>query len=558
MPTITNSLAVSSGTTILALSLIATVSYYYLFNDKRFTLSERLYFLICKRNIQEALLEHELLQEPEPEIITENTQFVEINGHKLRIVHIIHELGSKVPLIVFIHGLGGQVSQWRCQIEYFSHTAHILAIDLLGCGKSQVSKDWESYTTASLVDDVKKLLLDRYKYPATVIIAHSYGCSIASSVAASPEIQASLKGLVLIAPKEHINETQKRNQNKLRWIPDWLFNCARTADRKGGLHSKSVDRFLGTEISDLDIRRSQLRWNLQSKSSVYKRFVRGASFPDKSVYDKIKVGVLLIGGGLDTITPPTEMNVIRNHLLGLDPHDSQWDAVTPSDNIRVPVPYVIPDVGHVPMVVHPELVNPVISDFLIKNCGLNTLSGAWQILHKTKGENKWDLKNYAKWASIANITEEPIGPSLFRAMKVMRQTDTAHCPSALLAKYPEIRFIIDISNDTPPYRATDFEHSRIEYIKFKTVSKIPPTREEVAKFNEIAASCWTKNPDAQVAVHCHYGFNRTGFFICCYMIERLGVAVPDALRYFKEVRPPGIRHAHFIDELYLRYVLNQR
>lgn len=35
---------------------------------------------------------------------------MEINGHKLRIVHIIHELGSKVPLIVFIHGLGGQVN----------------------------------------------------------------------------------------------------------------------------------------------------------------------------------------------------------------------------------------------------------------------------------------------------------------------------------------------------------------------------------------------------------------------------------------------------------------
>jgi protein-tyrosine phosphatase len=126
-------------------------------------------------------------------------------------------------------------------------------------------------------------------------------------------------------------------------------------------------------------------------------------------------------------------------------------------------------------------------------------------------------------------------------MKVMRQTDISHCPSALLAKYPEVRFIIDISNDIPPYRSTDFEHSRIEYIKFKTVSKIPPTKEEVAKFNEIAAACWAKNPDAQIAVHCHYGFNRTGFFICCYMIERLGVAVPDALRYFKEVRPPGIR-----------------
>lgn len=105
------------------------------------------------------------------------------------------------------------------------------------------------------MNSVKELLLDRYKYPATVIIAHSYGCSIASFVAASPEIQASLKGLVLISPKEHINDTQKRNQNKLRWIPDWLFNCARTADRKGGLNSKSVDRFLGSEEKDQDIRR---------------------------------------------------------------------------------------------------------------------------------------------------------------------------------------------------------------------------------------------------------------------------------------------------------------
>lgn len=42
------------------------------------------------------------------------------------------------------------------------------------------------------------------------------------------------------------------------------------------------------------------------------------------------------------------------------------------------------------------------------------------------------------------------------------------------------------------------------------------------------------------------------------MIEKLGVSVPDALKYFAEARPPGIRHSHFVDELYLRYVLPQR
>lgn len=88
----------------------------------------------------------------------------------------------------------------------------------------------------------------------------------------------------------------------------------------------------------------------------------------------------------------------------------------------------------------------------------------------------------------------------------MRQTDPQHCPSGFLARYPEIGFIIDISNDTPPYRASDFENSRVEYIKLRTVSKIPPRREDVQKFIEVAEQCWQRRPDAQIAVHCHYGY----------------------------------------------------
>lgn len=67
---LTNSISVSNGTAALALSLLATLSYYYLYNDRRFTLSEKLYFLICKRNIEEALLEHELLEQRKRHFIT--------------------------------------------------------------------------------------------------------------------------------------------------------------------------------------------------------------------------------------------------------------------------------------------------------------------------------------------------------------------------------------------------------------------------------------------------------------------------------------------------------
>lgn len=53
----------------------------------------------------------ERLEEPSPTspLLSEHFRFVQINGKQLRIVHIPHELGSKVPLLVFIHGVGGQV-----------------------------------------------------------------------------------------------------------------------------------------------------------------------------------------------------------------------------------------------------------------------------------------------------------------------------------------------------------------------------------------------------------------------------------------------------------------
>lgn len=46
---------------------------------------------------------------------------------------------------------------------------------------------------------------------------------------------------------------------------------------------------------------------------------------------------------------------------------------------------------------------------------------------------------------------------------------------------------------------------------------------------------------------------RTGFFIVSYLVEREGYTVGDALKEFEEKRPPGIRHSHFVNELFLRY-----
>ena len=61
-----------------------------------------------------------------------------------------------------------------------------------------------------------------------------------------------------------------------------------------------------------------------------------------------------------------------------------------------------------------------------------------------------------------------------------------------------------------------------------------------------------------IGVHCHYGFNRTGFLICCALVEKRGMGVEEAMEEFRRQRPPGIRHGHFVDTLFVRYCVGLR
>ncbi len=50
----------------------------------------------------------------------------------------------------------------------------------------------------------------------------------------------------------------------------------------------------------------------------------------------------------------------------------------------------------------------------------------------------------------------------------------------------------------------------------------------------------------------HAGFNRTGFVVCCYLIQHAGLTVDGALAAFAAARPPGVKHETFIAELHHR------
>ncbi|KAI4229353.1 MAG: hypothetical protein L6R40_008065 [Gallowayella cf. fulva] len=183
------------------------------------------------------------------------------------------------------------------------------------------------------------------------------------------------------------------------------------------------------------------------------------------------------------------------------------------------------------------------------------LSLGWQLQHLST-EGKWDVKNLAKWEAVRPVSEPIAG--VFRAMKTLRAIDDAHCPEKFVWNWRgKLKAVVDISYENPVYDPRGLEDGGIEYHKFPTVSKIPPTTEEVQEFIRLIdrirqTESSTAAADALIGVHCHYGFNRTGFFICSYLVEREHYSVQQAIDEFQRQRPPGIRHEHFLDTLFVR------
>ena len=153
---------------------------------------------------------------------------------------------------------------------------------------------------------------------------------------------------------------------------------------------------------------------------------------------------------------------------------------------------------------------------------------------------------------------------MFLAMKVLREVDEEHNPVLFSQNWKgKVYAVVDISYQNPVYDPCQLEKGGILYQKHPTVSKIPPTPDETRDFialidrldKEIAGNLEKSGSTDRplIAVHCHYGYNRTGFLIVSYLIERKGYKVQDALNEFERQRPPGIRHEHFIDTLFVRY-----
>lgn len=550
-----------------------------------------------------------------------------------------------MPLLVFVHGLGGSAAQFQPLLASLTHNSSCLAVDLPGCGLSELAPtSWEAYTNEALVELLQTIIdgyRDKKAGQGIVLISHSMGCALSARLA-SPgpsSLAEHVVGLVAICPPAGPpTEAQVSTFRKLLRIPSPVFDLWRTWDAWGGAESASVKRFVGAE-ADPESKRSQYRFNRQSRTPTWRRMAWGSlpvyengvpkgGIAGQDVWASLNIPVLLIGGGKDHITPAKEIEKIAKFLKAdvptseigsLGGHQPIVDVAAPVDtSVKTGKPagsimdikeedfrkekrssldsdddaHEDPTTPHEPSTVvmppqpmHPEkavklvvlprgthamiytpdcsrILASIIADFLSQHV-TGRLSRSWQLQYLNK-EGKWELKNLAKWQGVEPVSKSLAG--VFRAMKTMREVDDQHSPAKVVEKWGHIiKDIIDISKDTPVYDPAGLERAGIRYHKFPTVSKIPPTDDEVDRFVKLVDRLrkeqetraveeqWDHSGEHAVGVHCHYGYNRTGYFIVCYLVERCGYGVQEAIDAFATARPKGIRHSHFKDQLFVRY-----
>src|SRR5947209_8497638 len=123
--------------------------------------------------------------------------------------------------LVFVHGFGGDVSQWLYQLRFFGQSMHVIAPNLRGHGLSE-DPAGPAYTMESFVYDLEGVLEVLQVQEPVHLIAHSFGGAIATEyVVRHPE---KVRSLVLIGVSTHF--TMIPLLGRLLHIPDPLFSFA--------------------------------------------------------------------------------------------------------------------------------------------------------------------------------------------------------------------------------------------------------------------------------------------------------------------------------------------
>lgn len=118
----------------------------------------------------------------------------------------------------------------------------------------------------------------------------------------------------------------------------------------------------------------------------------------------------------------------------------------------------------------------------------------------------------------------------------------------------KMSLLVDLTNTSRFYDRNDIEKEGIAYIKLQCKGHGEcPTTEVTNTFIRLCERFHDRTPPELIGVHCTHGFNRTGFLICAFLVEKMDWSIEAAVATFAQARPPGIYKGDYLKELFRRY-----
>lgn len=267
---------------------------------------------------------------------------------------VASQLESKInetPVIVFIHGLGGNLQQYDEILKDFAGITDLFAVDLPGSGKSKANPKLK-LTLENFTNLVQEALVrNGYTNRELILVGHSYGTQVVLKLST---LLPNVKGLALLAPAKPLIKKSWKEAFFLELfykIP-WLFEFFRKLDRLNNIQSLSMKRLFTNPNTPDFLKFKQFRFNLLTNSSNFLNHAKSweplaiSEIIDSSQTIANKHGeILIVDGSDDKLT----------HDGGAALHDLLGSQISSYK--------IVENAGHNFILESANTLNPILEDF---------------------------------------------------------------------------------------------------------------------------------------------------------------------------------------------------
>lgn len=253
------------------------------------------------------------------------------------------DVAGQGETVFFLHGIGGNRTNWSDNILSLAPDFRAMAWDARGYGNSE---DYEGPLTFDLfVDDLMRVF-DHFGIGKVHLVGLSMGAAIAAYVHSKrPDTIASLTLCDTDMGFNRYSQEERNEFSRLRREP--LSTGVKTHE----IADDVARALIGLPENEGVLRRLRDSMRQVRPASYIKAFdALVAREDDTDLYVDIRVPLLLIVGALDRVTPPPLVREIGAHV----PHAQL---------------HVVERAGHLPNIEAPEAFDRVLRDFLISNSG---------------------------------------------------------------------------------------------------------------------------------------------------------------------------------------------